>query len=47
VTILGFFRSRYYVATCIIDQVRRVCSMPRTRHFDDLASAELAFAAGD
>jgi hypothetical protein len=47
VAILGFFRSRYYVATCLVDDARRVCWMPRARHFDDLASAETAFTAGD
>jgi hypothetical protein len=46
VAILGFFRGRYYVATCLVDDARRVCWMPRVRHFDDLASAEMAFAAG-
>jgi hypothetical protein len=46
VAILGFFRSRYYVATCLVDNARRVCWMPQVRHFDDLASAETAFTTG-
>jgi hypothetical protein len=46
VAILGFFRGRYYIATCLVDDARRVCWMPRVRHFEGLASAEMAFAAG-
>ncbi len=46
VAILGFFRSRYYIATCLVDDQRRVSWMLRVRHFDDLASAETAFVAG-
>jgi hypothetical protein len=47
VAILGYFRSRYYVATCIIDAGRRVLLMTRTRHFDEFSTAEEAFAASD
>lgn len=47
VAILGFFRSRYYVATCLVDDLRRLCTMLRVRHFDNPASAEAAFLTGD
>lgn len=45
VKILGYFRDRYLVATCIVDQNRRLQWMPRVRYFDDCAEAEEAFAA--
>lgn len=47
VAILGFFRSCYYVATCLVDESWRLCAMLRVRHFDDAASAESAFLTGD
>lgn len=47
VAILGFFRSRYYVATCLVDDSWRLCAMLRVRHFDDSANAEAAFLTGD
>ncbi|HLG90331.1 MAG TPA: hypothetical protein VKZ79_24430 [Alphaproteobacteria bacterium] len=43
VAILGIFRGRYYVATCVVDAARRVCALVRVRHFGDLSSAESAF----
>lgn len=47
VAILGYFRSRYYVATCIIDAGRRVLLTTCADHFDDFTAAEKAFAASD
>jgi hypothetical protein len=45
VGIIGYFRGRYYVATCLVDDERRVRWMLRVQHFDDFASAETAFRA--
>ncbi len=45
VAILGIFRSRYYVATCVVDDAHSARTMLRVRHFDDLAGAESAFLA--
>ena len=46
VTIVGYFRARYYVATCLVDGDRHVHWMLRLRHFDSFKSAEQAFLAG-
>lgn len=46
VSIIGYFRSRYYVATCVVDAERHVHWMLRLRHFDSFESAEQAFMAG-
>ena len=46
VSIVGYFRSRYYVATCVVDAERHVRWMLRLRHFDSFESAEQAFLAG-
>ncbi len=46
VSIIGYFRSRYYVATCVVDAERHVRWMLRLRHFDSFESAEQAFMAG-
>ena len=46
VAIIGYFRSRYYVATCVVDAERHVRWMLRLRHFDGFESAEQAFMAG-
>lgn len=45
VAVLGYFRNRYYVATCVADGAHCVRAMLRVRHFDDLAEAESAFLA--
>ena len=48
VAIIGYFRSRYYVATCVVDAERHVRWMLRLRYFDSFESAEQAFlACGD
>lgn len=47
VRILGFFRSQYLVATCIVDDHRRLCWMTKIRHFDALSDAETAFLAAN
>ena len=46
VEILGYFRRRYYVATCLVDRDRHVHWMIRLRHFESFESAEQAFLAG-
>ena len=46
VAIIGYFRCRYYVATCVVDAERHVHWMLRLRHFDSFESAEQAFLAG-
>jgi hypothetical protein len=45
VRILGYFRGRYLVATCILDAERKLRWMPKVRHFEGLAEAEIAFLA--
>ncbi len=45
VKIIGYFRSRYYVATCLVDAERRVHQMLRQRHYNSIESAEEAFIA--
>ncbi len=46
VRIIGYFRSRYIVATCVVDAQRRVQVMLKQRHFDSIESAEQAFLGG-
>jgi len=46
VAILGYFRGRYYVATCLVDGDRRVHSLLRLRPFGSFERAEKAFLAG-
>ncbi|WP_316979514.1 hypothetical protein [Shumkonia mesophila] len=43
VAILGYFRSRYYVATCLVDGDRHVQWLFGLRHFDSFKDAEWAF----
>ena len=45
VSIIGYFRSRYYVATCVVDAERHVRWMLRLRHFDNFDGAEQTFLA--
>ena len=45
VLIIGYFRARYLVATCILDGDRQLRWMPKVREFDALADAESAFLA--
>lgn len=45
VAVLGYFRARYYVATCIVDQERHVRALLKARQFESLESAEGAFLA--
>jgi hypothetical protein len=47
VRILGYFRGRYLVATCIIDADHRLEWMPKVRHFDAQSEAEMAFLASN
>ena len=46
VRIIGYFRCRYMVATCIVDGERHVQMMLKQRHFDRLEDAEQAFLSG-
>lgn len=46
VEIIGFFRDRYYIATCIVDAERCVRGMLELRHFDSFEEAEQAFLGG-
>ncbi len=46
VRIIGYFRSRYVVATCIVDGNRQVQMMLKQRHFDTVEDAEQAFLNG-
>src|SRR3546814_15389424 len=43
VALMGYFRSRYYVATCVVDGAPHVHCMHRPRHFWVFASANKAF----
>lgn len=43
VAVLGYFRSRYYVATCLVDGDRYVHWLFGLRHFDSFEEAEKAF----
>lgn len=45
VAVLGYFRSRYYIATCIVDQERCVRALLKVRQFESFESAESAFLA--
>ena len=45
VAILGYFRGRYHVATCLVDADRRLVAMLRLRYFDGYDAAGSAFAA--
>ncbi|MGK2942262.1 MAG: hypothetical protein ACSLFJ_11370 [Immundisolibacter sp.] len=46
VAIIGYFRSRYYVAACVVDAGRHVRWMLHLRHFDSFENAVQAFLAG-
>ncbi|MFD2235785.1 hypothetical protein [Phaeospirillum tilakii] len=46
VRIIGYFRSRYIVATCLVDADRRVRALLKQRHFDHFEDAEQAFLDG-
>ena len=46
VRIIGYFRSRYIVATCIVDGIRHVQMMLKLRQFDTFEDAEQAFLSG-
>jgi len=43
VQIIGYFRSHYIVATCIVDGNRQVQMMLKQRQFDTFEDAEQAF----
>lgn len=46
VRIIGYFRHRYLVVTCLVDSRRRVRALLKLRRFDHLAEAEAAFVEG-
>ena len=45
VSILGYFRGQYLVATCILSAERHLRWMPKVRHYDAFEDAETAFLA--
>jgi hypothetical protein len=45
VAVLGYFRGRYYVATCVVDQERSVRALLKIRQFESFESAECEFRA--
>ncbi len=45
VAVLGYFRSQYYVATCVVDEDRHVRALLKVRQFESFGSAESAFLA--
>ena len=45
VAVLGYFRGRYYVATCVVDRERHVRALLKVRQFESFESAESAFLA--
>jgi hypothetical protein len=45
VRIVGYFRGRYLVATCILDAKHRPIWMPKVRYFDLESDADCAFLA--
>jgi hypothetical protein len=47
VRIIGYFRGKYLVATCIVDGERHLHWMLKVRHFDAFDDAEAAFLAAD
>ncbi len=46
VRIIGYFHGRYLVATCIVDDRRRVTAMVTKQCFDDFENALQAFLGG-
>lgn len=46
VAVMGYFRGRYYVATCVVDQERHVRALLKMRQFESFDSAKMAFLAG-
>ena len=45
VAVLGYFRSHYYVATCVVDHERHVRALLKVRQFESFENAENAFLA--
>jgi len=43
VSVLGYFRGEYYVATCIVDAERNVSALLKSRQFASFERAESAF----
>jgi nitrogen regulatory protein PII-like uncharacterized protein len=46
VRIIGYFRRRYVLATCIVSDEQHVLAMLKQRHFDSFEDAEEAFLDG-
>jgi hypothetical protein len=46
VAVLGYFRSQYYAATCVVDEERHVRALLKVRQFESFERAEIAFLAG-
>ena len=45
VAVIGYFRSEYYVAICVVDAERNVSALLKSRQFESLESAEVVFLA--
>ena len=45
VAVLGYFRARYYVAMCVVDEERHARALLKVRQFESFESAESAFLA--
>jgi hypothetical protein len=45
VVVMGYFRSEYYVAICIVDAERNVSALLKSRQFESFERAEFAFLA--
>jgi hypothetical protein len=45
VAVLGYFRSEYYVAICIVDAERNVAALLKSRQFESFQTAASAFLA--
>ncbi len=45
VAVMGYFRSEYYVAICIVDAERNVSALLKSRQFESCESAEIVFLA--
>ncbi|MEZ5832901.1 MAG: hypothetical protein R3D05_17135 [Dongiaceae bacterium] len=45
VAVLGYFRARYFVATCVVDQERHAHALLKVRQFESFEDAESVFLA--
>lgn len=45
VSVLGYFRAQYYVATCVVDKQKHARALLKVRQFESSERAESAFLA--